>query len=172
MNFTLAIIALTAFFLVSIIALVNLLYGLRYGAMYMKIPYRTLQKVLQMVPVKGKIVYDLGAGYGHYTHDAFLYGHAAKIYAVEIDPFKVFKLKCMYGHLTEIEIVKKNLLTVDLSKADVVYCYLFGPLMQQVGLKAQKEMPPGSTLVSVEHSINHLTPAIVDEEHKIYVYKF
>jgi hypothetical protein len=50
-------------------------------------------------------------------------------------------------------IKRENLLNADLSKADVVYCYLAPGLMQRIGEKALKEMKPGSKIITVEHKI-------------------
>jgi SAM-dependent methyltransferase len=183
------------------LAFVLIFYGLPYGAMYMKIHGRKLDKIIKLGKLTPKKrVYDLGAGFGTIAYAAALSG--AKVTAVEIDPVKVFYMKffrsqgrqfykirlwmerhnpvamSLYSHKfsnhihsNEVKVVKENLLNVDLHKADVVYCYLFGPLMQKVGEKAQKEMRSGSVLISVEHPIKRWKPSYVDKKDKIYLYR-
>jgi hypothetical protein len=69
-------------------------------------------------------------------------------------------------------IKRENLLNADLSKADVVYCYLAPKLMQKLGDKASQEMKAGSKIITVEHKIPSLKPMYDDPIDKIYVYRF
>jgi hypothetical protein len=69
-------------------------------------------------------------------------------------------------------IVRDNLLNADLSKADVVYCYLAPDLMRKLGDKASQEMRHGSKIITVEHKIPSLKPVYDDPIDKIYVYRF
>jgi hypothetical protein len=69
-------------------------------------------------------------------------------------------------------IVRGNLLNADLSKADVVFCYLAPKIMESIGLKALKEMKHGSKIITVEHKIASLKPVYDDPIDKIYVYRF
>ncbi len=176
---------LAVFFIVIPVVGYALFSGIIYGAMYQRIPGRKLDKIIALGNIKKKRVYDLGAGFGTIAFEAAFQG-AKEVVAVERDPFKVFFMK-MYlklnsqtsliahplnkTHWYHVNVVKENLLNVDLSKADVVYCYLFTHIMQRLGAKAKNEMKDGALLISVEHKINDLVPEYVDEKDKIYVYK-
>lgn len=157
----------------------------------MKIPTKKLKKIIELGKLKAsKTVYDLGAGLGTIAFEAAYSG--AHVVAVERDPTKVLAMKLLLGNNNriaeasmkargsalvkptqrlDVEIVKKNLLDVNLHDADVVYCYLFGPLMQKVGEKAKRELRNGALLISVEHPITDWKPKFVDAEDKIYVYQ-
>jgi len=153
--------------------------------MYQRIPGRKLDKIIALGKIRKKRVYDLGAGFGTIAFEAAFQG-AKEVVAVERDAVKVFFMR-MYlklntrtsmimhplnkTHWYHVNIVKANLLDVDLSKADVVYCYLFTHIMQALGEKAKSEMHNGALLISVEHKINGWTPEYIDDKDKIYVYR-
>lgn len=152
----------------------------------MKIPRKKLDRAIELGRLKRTTkVYDLGAGIGTIAFAAAYTG--AYVKAVERNPILVGIMKMMLFYNKQsvkapvayqagvrrmnVDIEKANLLDVDLSTADVVYCYLFPPLMQKIGEKAKKEMKRGAKIISVEHKINGWKPAVTDKEMKIYVYK-
>jgi SAM-dependent methyltransferase len=164
-----------AFFATFITIFYLLFYGLIYGAEYQRISGKRLKKLIELGKLdKTKTVYDLGAGFGRIMFKAAESG--ANVVGYEIDPVKVIWLqrqiqkKLVFNQETNISVVQGNLLDADLSKVDVVYCYLFGPIMQRVGENASKQMKPGSLLISAEHQINNWKPTYTDDENKIYVY--
>lgn len=182
---------LVLYFVIALFAGGILFYGLLFGAMYMKIPTKKLKKIIELGQLSAsKTVYDLGAGLGTIAFEAAYSG--AHIVAVEVDPFKVALMKILLSYnnrvsklamnspgaalmkppkLLDVEVVKGNLMDADLREADVVYCYLFGPLMQKVGEKAKRELHKGALLISVEHPILDWKPECVDQVDKIFVYK-
>jgi ribosomal protein L11 methylase PrmA len=167
--------------------------GLAYGAMYTRIDKKRLKKIMELGKLNShKTVYDLGAGFGRIMLEAAKSG--ATVVGYEIDPVKVwwinFQIEGKF-HLNRIitdgllhnpykydsemvttSIIRDNLLNADLSKADVVYCYLAPTLMQKLGDKASQEMKPGSKIITVEHKIPALKPVYDDPIDKIYVYRF
>ena len=171
--------------------------GICYGAMYTRIDKKRLQKIMKLGHLKASMtVYDLGAGFGRIMLEAAKSG--ATVIGYEIDPLKVAWInmqiegKFHFNRLrTEMlingplhnpykydaetnttSIIRGNLLNADLSKADVVYCYLAPNLMQKIGDKAMKEMKVGSKIITVEHKITSLKPFHDDPIDKIYVYRF
>jgi predicted RNA methylase len=171
--------------------------GIVYGAMYTRIDKKRLRKIIELGKLKSSmIVYDLGAGFGRIMLEAAKSG--ATVVGYEVDPLKVcwinwqietrFHLRRLTTQgLTEgmwhnpykydaeavtTSIVRDNLLHADLSKADVIYCYLFPGLMQKLGEKAKHEMKAGSKIITVEHKISALKPVYDDPIDKIYVYRF
>jgi predicted RNA methylase len=166
-------------------AVALLSYGTFFGAMYMQIPKSKLKKIIKLGKLDPtKTVMDLGAGHGAISFEAAYQG--AHVIAVEIDPFKVTLMKLLIKYNNKstlvpsmhrlllktwnIDVVKANLLKVDYSQADILYCYLSPPLMQKIGEKASRELKKGAKIISVEHKINGWTPTFQDSEDKIYEY--
>ena len=175
--------------------------GIFYGAMYTRIDKKRLKKIIELGKLKPSMTgYDLGAGFGRIMLEASKSG--ATVVGYEVDPFKVFWINCQiegkfhlnrlrteilingplhnpYKHDAEMNttsVVRGNLLNADLSKTDVVICYLAPDLMQKIGTKALKEMKPDSKIITVEHKIvalhNHKYLVHNDPIDKIYVYRF
>ena len=171
--------------------------GLAYGAMYTRIDKKRLKKIMDLGRLKSSMtVYDLGAGFGRIMLEAAKSG--ATVVGYEVDPIKTFWINCQIDgrfHLHRLmtdgltggllhnpfkyeadmvrtSIIRDNLLNADLSKADVVYCYLAPGLMRRIGIKASQEMKPGSKIITVEHKIPALKPIHDDPIDKIYVYRF
>lgn len=169
---------LAIFFVVAIILLIVLFNGLFYGAQYTQLDKRRLKKIIELGKLDSSMtVYDLGAGYGRIMFAAAQKG--CKVVGYEIDRAKAFWIRQQITRKTmnpynysDISIVQGNLLDADLSKADVVYCFLSPPLMQRLGIKARKEMREGTKLITVEYRIVGLIAKYEDVEDKIYVYQF
>lgn len=150
-------------------------YGIIYGAEYQRINSKRLNILIKLGDLgPNKTVYDLGAGFGRIMFKAA--ESKANVIGYEIDPVKVIWIrnqikKKLYTTLeSNIEIRQQNLLTADLTGADVVYCYLSQPLMKSISQLAEKQMKPGTKIISAEHRINNWKPTYIDNPNKIYVY--
>jgi len=146
--------------------------GIFYGAMYQRVPKRKLKKIIELGKLtKEMTVYDLGAGFGRIMLAVAESG--ARTVGYEIDRAKVYWVQQQIKRkmLWNASIVHDNLLNADLSKCDVAYAYLSPPLMQKIGVKAQKEMRAGSRIISVEHKIPDWQPVYADENEKIFMYQ-
>lgn len=165
-----------AIFVVVVIVVLNIVYyGAIYGAEYQRISGKRLKKLIELGELNpSKVVLDLGAGFGRIMFKAAESG--ARVIGYEIEPIKVtwiereIKRKLFCSYQTNLSIIKGNLLDADLSEADVVYCYLFGPIMQKVAERANAQMKNGALLISAEHEIKNWKPTYSDHENKIYVY--
>jgi adenine-specific DNA methylase len=186
----LTLIYLLLYFVIGITLAGFIFFGLIFGAMYMKIPTNKLKKIIELGNLDfRKTVYDLGAGLGTIAFEASYTG--ARVVAVEIDPFKVAAMKILLRYnntiakaqmfapatpgmkktqMLDVQIIRSNLSKVDLSDANVVYCYLSPALMPIVGARAKAEMKSGSKVISVEHQIKGWNPTFANDKEKIYVY--
>lgn len=144
--------------------------GYIYGAMWMPLPERRVKRMLELANLDSrKLVFDLGAGYGNIAFKTAESG--AKVVAVEADPFKAWWIKREISKkkLDCVTCIKDNLLDVNLTKADVLLCYLSGSLMNKI---AEKELQKGTIIVSCVHQIKKWTPIKTDQDnlYPIYIY--
>ena len=152
------------YILLAVFGIAVIFNGIFYGAMYTRIDKKRLKKIMQLGHLKASMtVFDLGAGFGRIMLEAAKSG--ATVVGYEVDPLKVFWInlqiegrfhfrRILFDGLTNgplhnpykyegtptTSIVRGNLLNADLSKADVVFCYLAPKIMESIGQKALKEM--------------------------------
>lgn len=168
-----AIVALVAGAFVVVFAEI-FLSGLLWGAGYSPSPRRSIVRMLELAEVgENTRLYDLGSGFGRVVFEAAERCGATCV-GVEIDP-----LKCWWSrrvarrrHLDgKVEIKRENLFTVDVSDADVVFLFLFPPVMRRISEKLLAQMKPGRFVVSQSHKIPGWQPVISDEKLDAYLYR-
>jgi 16S rRNA A1518/A1519 N6-dimethyltransferase RsmA/KsgA/DIM1 with predicted DNA glycosylase/AP lyase activity len=144
--------------------------GFWYGAMWMHLPRDRVARMMELGHVVGgKVVYDLGAGYGNVAYAAADCG--AGVVAVEADFFKALWIKFQVQRkgIKNLRVIHGNLLNVDLSGADVLLCFLSDRLMDEIAAKPLKR---GVVVVSACHKIESKTPVEIDKKglYPLYVY--
>lgn len=152
-----------------------LFYGLIYGAEYQRLNGKRLKKLIELGKLKPTLnVYDLGAGFGRIGFKAAQTGASTTL--VEIDPVKIIWLrsqaqkKLAFNMATNITVLQEDIRKVDLTQADIIYCYLSAPLMQSIAQRVE-QLKVGCQIISAEHRINKWKPVFEDKEDKIYVYE-
>lgn len=145
-----------------------------FGAGFQPTPKKDIERAALLAGLlEGTNIYDLGSGTGTVVF------HLAKNYkvncvGVEVDPLRygISKLKLRFsGALKErVTFVRGNLLKVNLSDADVVYVFLSGGsgIMNSLKEKIQKEMKPGSKIVSYVHTFKDWKPASTAGDLRVY----
>jgi SAM-dependent methyltransferase len=148
--------------------------GFASGAGYQPVPGKNLEIMLEYSrPDEGKRVFDLGSGFGKIIIEVGT-RFKARCTGVEVDSLKVWwtrrriKAKGLDGF---VDVVKANLLSVDLTSADIVYVFLWEGIMQKLKQKVLAEMKPGSVVVSYYHQFHGWSPEKLDEQNKVYVYR-
>lgn len=148
------------------------------GGPFLPTPTRAVKKVLKEIGIKrGAILYDIGAGDGRFLHYAEkLYG--AKATGFEIDPFVFFigKIKqWIFGWKGKL--IRSNFRSHNLSNADVIICYMLPHTLAEYQEKFDKELKPGTLVVSYTFHIGSWKPIKVIEKDKtlnikkIFIYK-
>lgn len=167
------LVAIAAVALAAAIAEV-FLSGLIWGAGYSPSPHKTVVRMLDAAGVlEGTKVYDLGSGFGGVVFEAAR-RYGATCVGVEIDPLKCWwsrwaaKRKQLDG---KVEIRRKNLFDVDVSDADVVFLFLYPPVMKKVKEKLLKQMKPGKVVVSRSYRLPGWEPEVADEKLGAYLYR-
>jgi hypothetical protein len=123
---------------------------------------------------KGK-VYELGAGQAGFLRRFEEKYKNAELVGVEYSliPYLISKFQLgLFG--SKIIIQKKNFFKIDLSDADVIYCYLSSKTMKTLEKKFQKECKKGTVIISYQFIMPNLKPDKIlelGEFSRVYVYK-
>ncbi|MCL5406959.1 MAG: methyltransferase domain-containing protein [Patescibacteria group bacterium] len=152
-----------------------------FGSLYVKADRKLIYNSLKLAQLKkGEIFYDLGCGDGSSLIEAAKFG--ARATGFEISPYYYLWTKLRTFRDRNIKVVYKNIKEVDLSKADVVYCYLLPEFLEKLSSKFQKELKSGARLISVGFPIEFTKNSTfstgaskVDnyqiKNHQVYIYK-
>ena len=133
---------------------------------FVSTPQEIVEKMLEMAQVReGDVLYDLGSGDGRIVITA------AKKYGIravgfEIDPKLVQRSRDSIReegleHLAEIR--QQNIFTVDLSPASVLTLYLLPQVNLILRPNIQKQLRPGSRVVSHDFDMNGWSPHMVEQ---------
>lgn len=165
------------------------------GSPYVMMDKDVIRQALKLAKLrKGEIFYDLGCGNGDVLIQAAKMG--ANCEGFEISPyyyllakikisiwrshyyFKSSSIKSGSRNREKIEIKVDfiNIRNVDLSKANVIYCYLMPGVLEKLALKFNKEMEKGSRIVSIGFPVFDLEAKKVGKfkvaKHNIFIYRF
>lgn len=114
-----------------------------------------------MNPEPGDLIYDLGCGDGK-----FLYYCAKKFPEVQVVGFEKSFLPFLMGRffktttrrLPNFQIKFSNFYNEDLSKPDIIYCFLFPNYMKNLSPKFKHEISPETLIVSSTFPMKDWTP--------------
>ena len=142
-----------------------------FGSPYVIADKKLISRALKLAGLKkGEFFYDLGCGNGEVLIEAAKIG--AQATGFEIAPFFYWWARLRTARYSNIKINYQNIFKADLTKADVIYCYLWPKMLEKLAPKFKGELKTGSRLISVGFPIENL-----DQEeqfrinrHKIYIY--
>lgn len=116
---------------------------------YVPTDRKTVRKMVEVAKIQpGEKVYDLGCG------DARLLIEASRHQQIEATGVEVswpvmMLARCnAWIYKKPVQLLRKNFFDVDLSNADVVFCYLFPKVMKRLDEKFRKELQPGARVIS------------------------
>lgn len=156
------------------------------GVPFVSTSNKDFDKILQAAELRaGETIYDLGCGKATLLIKAAKKLGAKGIgYELSLWPWLWAQFNILISR-ADVKVYMKNFFNADLSRADVVFCYLFPEVMAKLEPKFKKEMKPGSRLVSYSFKLPFLTPDRIIETKdnldimrplatsgKIHVYKF
>ena len=145
-----------------------------FGAPWAPTSKSIVRKMLSMADVKpGEVVYDLGSGDGRIIVMAAREFHATSV-GIEVNQFWILwtRAKVALFHLSgKVNVVWGNFFNQDLSKANIVTLYLLQYTNQKLKPKLEKELKPGTRIISHAYTFDGWNPQKVDEESKIYMYR-
>ncbi len=108
---------------------------------------------------EGKNFYDLGCSRGSLSLAMKKSLPGLKICGVDNSPIKIFFAKLrskIFGR--KIDFKKKDIFALDLSRADIVYAYLWYDLMPRLERKLKKELKRGSIVITNTTSFPNWRP--------------
>jgi len=128
-------------------------------------PYPVIRAMIRMADMKGKeTVYDLGAGDGRLLQEVLRAYPEATAIGCEVIP-TVWLLGRMrrFVRRTPFVLKRKDALKEDLANADRVFLYLFPSVMADLSKKFDRELRPGTVVVSNTFKIPGKTEETVEE---------
>jgi SAM-dependent methyltransferase len=127
------------------------------GALYVSTPRRSIQAVLDTLPLApGQLFLDLGCGDGRALRAARK-RFSVRAVGYEINPLAYLKARvcCM---ARGIEIRYQNFWKESIEGADVVFCYLFPDVMAELSEKVKREAKAGAVVVSFNFPLPAFAP--------------
>ncbi len=144
---------------------------------FISTPKKVQEKMLELAKIGLKdIVYDLGCGSGRLLILADK-RYQARALGFEISPWPYFLVRLnIFLKKSQAKVSFKNFFKADLSKADVIFCYLMPEVNQKLRPKLEKELRPGTRVISYAFSFHGWKPKMVSPKlgsnlASIYVYQ-
>jgi len=167
------LLALGFFVFLFIIGLLWIVVPALYGLPSVPTKQERIRKALQLVNLQpDETIYDLGAGDGRVLLIAAREFHA-KVVGIEIGPVQcalIWLRAAASGFGDKVQVKWGNYLKTDLSQADVVFLYATSKEVLRVAAYLEKQMKPGSRLVSISADFPEWEPSMIDDRELIFVY--
>lgn len=160
--------------LIFILALLWVLVPAFYGLPSKPTRPDRIRAALKLVNLKpDEVLYDLGAGDGRVLMIAAK-EFESKAIGLEIGPVQclLIWLRIVVGGLSKrVQIKLANFYKSDLSDADVIFIYATSQELLKLAPHLEKQMKPGSRLVSISADFPEWEPSAFDERNLIFVYE-
>ncbi|RJR31399.1 hypothetical protein C4569_02130 [Candidatus Parcubacteria bacterium] len=118
-----------------------------------RVPYAPTPKIVAGEIIKaaeispGQTVYDLGCGDGRILFLAEKMGARTVGYELSLWAYLQAKIICRIKK-SKTKIFCKNFLKDDISEADVIFCFLLGRVIEDIGTKIKSSARPGTKIIS------------------------
>ncbi|BBD71721.1 50S ribosomal protein L11 methyltransferase [Sulfodiicoccus acidiphilus] len=147
---------------------------------YVPTPERVVKQMLEIAKVSpGDVVYDLGCGDGRVVVTAAKDFNVKKAVGVEINDERIREVQDNIkknGVEGRVQVIKGNFFEVDVSEATVVTMFLLTNVNEMLRPKLEKELRPGTRVISHEFEMRGWTPKQVvrvedgNMTHTVYLY--
>ena len=160
--------------LIIIVFLISITWTRLWGAPWAPSDMAVVRKMLTMADVKpGELVYDLGCGDGRVLVIAARQ-FGARAVGIEVDPLRYLWSQIrihLLGLRGQVRIEYGNFFKHDLSKADVVTCYLLQGTNNKLVEKLNRELSPGTRIISSVYTFPSLSLIHKNKKLKLFLYK-
>ncbi len=168
----------TDMYFLLLIALIIMLVSFAYGGFLAApwVPTRAsdVKRFLKHAgDIRGKKMYDLGCGDGRIVCAAARAGADAEGYEISIFPYILARIRSLFGY-GKVKMRFRNFWGKDFSDADVVYFFLMPKAALRLRSKFERELRPGTLILSYAFTMPGWTPAVVDVVEgrpKLYIYR-
>ncbi len=173
------------FILLLVILLVILFFLAPFFSLIPFVPVRkeTLSEVISALELnKQSILYDLGCGDGRILFAASKSNPFVSCVGIEIAPFPFLlaKIKNVFGVSKNVQILYGDFHNINISPATHVFLYLLPAALDNLLPYLEKELRPGSKVISCDFKFSKKEPSTVLEtgtiksriNKKLYVYNF
>ena len=168
------LISLIFFIIVFFVTLLWILVPAFYGLPSVPTKPDRIRKALKLVNLQpDEILYDLGAGDGRVLLIAAR-EFGAQAVGIEVGPIQctlIWLRAVASGFGDKIQIQWKNFLKADLSTGDVVFVYATSKEVRRLASYLEKQMKPGSRVVTISADFPEWEPSTFDEHDLIFVYQ-
>jgi len=134
--------------------------GIIHGAIFGSAPFvpsnkKTLRKLIAAAEIKkGEIVYDLGSGDGRIVFAAADKGAIATGIELSFIVYWYAKFK-KWLFKRKGTLIRANMFQYNLSKADIIFCYLLPKAMKKLEKKLEKELKSGTKIICHAFKVPH-----------------
>jgi len=143
------------------------------GALFVSTSRRKIRAILEAVSMSPETrLVDLGCGDGRFLRAAWK-RYRVRGEGLEINPWAYFlaRLKNVLFR-APVKVKFKDFLKEDLSKYDVIFCYLFPDLLLELAPKLSQEAREGTVIISCNFPLPGWAPwKILREDDPIYIYR-
>jgi hypothetical protein len=167
---------LSAAILAVVAVVLYFVYGsFLFGAGYQPSFPRVVARMLELAEVgPADLLFDPGAGTGAILVRA-AEQRGARVVGIEIEPLRILILRLrrlLSPARSRIEIRWENIFRADYRRATVVAAFLWPDAMRRLQPLFEAQLAHGTRVVSHWHPIPGWTPARIDAEHRVYLYRF
>lgn len=155
-----------------------------YGSIFSPIPKRVIKKSLKLVDSKKDLIIDLGSGDGRVLRSAIKdFGFVLGI-GYEVNYWLILKSKILNkiaGLDKKIKIIRKDFFKGDISKADLIFLYLYPAVLPRLEKKLVSDLQKGIFVVSCRFPIYNkegmdkglrLIKSEIEEKSKIKIFVY
>jgi len=150
-----------------------LLWPLTIGEVWVPTSIDVVRSMLELGDVQeGDLVIDLGSGDGRIIMTAAR-DYKARAIGIEADPIRLVWSRSMIrlkGLSERVKVLWDNFLNKDLGEATVVTVYQNQEINRKLRPKFEKELKPGTRVISHVFTFDILEPKKVDKKSHIYLY--
>lgn len=123
---------------------------------------------------KNSHIYELGCGFAWFLSSAEKQFPDSYYTGIEYSflPYLLAKIRLVFTK-SKIKIINKNFLKINLSSADLIYCYLIPSTMNRLSAKIQNECKLGTIVISHKFPLPNLVlyKSLKIENNNFYFYK-